>query len=605
MADNRTRINTGDQIPSSRQFGRTGEQLNQPDDIAAGSTSQIRRTVLNTGDVDQNSEKPIIGAVVGSVIELRTGDQLSTHGGDLLTVQHRIGEAKDNGEADIFLCCAGSRHYERVIKIFRRTMRNIENKLNAFRKVDSEYIAPIVDTGYYADRYYEVYRYYPCGSLADEIKKRTFSYEELVDIIIPQFASALKSLHEAGIYHRDIKPSNILWRDHSKKSIVLIDFGLSSVIRDTSVQSTVLVSQIGGTRAYEAPEVHDGLYTKESDYYSMGIVLYELFCGKLPVAVYTNRITRPEGMPEDLHNLILGLTYTDISNRNDERNPNRRWTIREIVKWQNHEELPIPGTVQVVKKPQGIVNDRSIPPFSFQEKTYTDIDSLCNAFAIDWENGKKTVMREMLNKHLDRRDKTDAQALWMSQMYDIMNNDSYDADQKFLRIIMALSPNRGYIACPMGCFSSIEQLGKRLAACMTNDSQEVRNAAIGAMKTLLTTDELSGFAERQGVPGDVLEDLKWFETLPQTERWGRQREAIVCELAYRLSGDTPLNVGLPDGTVFTTVDELKSYLIRFGKGDFKELYNRCGYFLDSANQMKPCVYGWLRHQGCQLTDFNL
>ena len=60
--------------------------------------------------------------------------------------------------------------------------------------------------------------------------------------------------------------------------IILIDFGISSVVSD----NTVVITQTGKSPFYSAPETTTGLFLAESDYYSFGITLYELFTG------YTN-----------------------------------------------------------------------------------------------------------------------------------------------------------------------------------------------------------------------------------------------------------------------------------------------------------------------------
>ena len=555
---------------------------------------------------EESSGKPFVDDNAGSVIQLQPGDRLRTNSGKILTIQNRLGKAKDNGEADVFLCKED--RSECVIKIFRRTMRNMEKKLDIFRNVKSVYIAPILDYGFYGDRYFEMYTYYPFGSLADEIRSRGFSSAELTDLIVPQLANAIHDLHKASIYHRDIKPDNILWADEAKRRIVLIDFGLSSCLRDPSAQKTLFVSQIGGTRAYEAPEVHDRLYLEESDYYSMGIVLYELFCRKTPVAVYTNRITRPEGMDPRLHRLILGLTYPDVANRKNKMDPNRRWTYSEIEKWLKGEDLPLPGTVQMSVGKSEQAAPGSIPAFFFMGTKYMDMDSLCLALGSDWENGKKCILRDERNallQHLRRYGTTNEQASFASQIDDIINNTAYTPDLKLLHVIMELSPNHSYIACPLGCFSSMEALGKRLLACMRNKSRGMVSTAVEAMQTLLSTKELSTFAARQKCPRGVYQDIRWFESQLAQARWNRQKESIVYELAYFLSGDNCLDLHLPDGMVFRTVDELKEYMLHTcTKDEFKSLYRFSRFLLDSEHQMKPQVYGWMRQQGCLLEGFN-
>ena len=121
------------------------------------------------------------------------------------------------------------------------------------------------------------------------------------------------------------------------KSVALIDFGVSSLM---NTDSTVLMTQTGMTPAYSAPETFRDLFMKESDYFSFGVLLFELYCGRTPyagmskddVARYTaiQRIPLPEDMPVTLQNLIAALTYPDITNRGKTENPNRRWTYDEV-----------------------------------------------------------------------------------------------------------------------------------------------------------------------------------------------------------------------------------------------------------------------------------
>ena len=152
----------------------------------------------------------------------------------------------------------------------------------------------------------------------------------------------------------------------------------------------MLVTKTGMTPEYSAPETFRGLFLEESDYYSFGITLYELFCGKTPyknmspdeIARFTSiqRIPFPADMPQELIKLILGLTYYDITNRNDPSNPNRRWTFNEVDNWLKGIEQPIPGE----SKSQAA---DTIPAYTFLKKKYYDTQSLTDALAVNWKDG--------------------------------------------------------------------------------------------------------------------------------------------------------------------------------------------------------------------------
>ena len=172
------------------------------------------------------------------------------------------------GEADIFVCERDGQEY--AAKLYRRPIAVKSEVIAALQEIRCPYIAPLYYSGNFRGMPFEILPYYRSGSL----RGRRFSYEELRARIIPEINEALAALHDAGILHKDLKPSNIMLTDGG--DIAVIDFGISSVQTDGS---TVVVTSTGMTPEYSAPETFSRLFLEESDYYSFGITLYELFCG--------------------------------------------------------------------------------------------------------------------------------------------------------------------------------------------------------------------------------------------------------------------------------------------------------------------------------------
>jgi serine/threonine-protein kinase len=91
-------------------------------------------------------------------------------------------------------------------------------------------------------------------------------------------AEALAYAHRQNVVHRDIKPANIMWEPDSD-TVKVTDFGIAR-ITDSSKTRTGMVL---GTPSYMSPEQLAGKKIEgHSDLYSLGVMLYQLACGKLP-----------------------------------------------------------------------------------------------------------------------------------------------------------------------------------------------------------------------------------------------------------------------------------------------------------------------------------
>jgi len=163
------------------------------------------------------------------------------------------------------------------------------------------------------DEMFIVMEYIEGQELKDKLKSVALEVDEAINITL-QIAEGLESAHEKNIVHRDIKSSNIMITD--KGQVKIMDFGLAKVrggAELTKEQSTI------GTAAYMSPEQARGeKVDQRSDLWALGVVLYEMLCGRHPfqgdyeqAMLYSIINEHPEplarfkaGIPEKLQSII-------------------------------------------------------------------------------------------------------------------------------------------------------------------------------------------------------------------------------------------------------------------------------------------------------------
>jgi predicted Ser/Thr protein kinase len=133
--------------------------------------------------------------------------------------------------------------------------------------------------------------------------------------LVGQICDALQYAHDKGIIHRDIKPENILIDQAGRVKIA--DFGLAKLLGRTADVGLTHTGQVMGTLNYMAPEQLEKPLEVDhrADIYSLGVVLYEMLTGELPLGRFTPP-SQKAGVDGRLDDVVL---------RTLEKEPGRRY----------------------------------------------------------------------------------------------------------------------------------------------------------------------------------------------------------------------------------------------------------------------------------------
>ena len=207
-----------------------------------------------------------------------------------------------------------------------RSVERFHKEANSLTKLDNPHIVQIYDFGNDHGVPYLIMEYVKGTDLKTYLKEHyPLSCEKVVDIM-EQILSAVESAHRIGIIHRDLKPQNILIDNYGKVKVT--DFGISIAAME-SATITKTNTMIGSVHYISPEQARGSIITKQSDIYSLGIILFELLTGKVPfegqtavsIAVKHYRDNLPSvrkinpKVPQALENVILHATAKKLKDR--------------------------------------------------------------------------------------------------------------------------------------------------------------------------------------------------------------------------------------------------------------------------------------------------
>ncbi len=202
------------------------------------------------------------------------------------------------------------------------------------QNIDHPFLCGLVFCFQTEDRIFFVMPFLCGGELFQHLKKFKRFSEEMARFYGAQISIALQYLHDKNIIYRDLKPENILLDEQGY--LRLADFGMAKKIVNNEKALSFC-----GTPEYLAPEIISGEgYDYNIDWWSLGIILYEMLCGVPPFyaenldKMYEIIQNTEATFPTDIY---LSDEAKDIINKLLKKNvKNRLGYVSGIVEIKNH-----------------------------------------------------------------------------------------------------------------------------------------------------------------------------------------------------------------------------------------------------------------------------
>lgn len=342
------------------------------------------------------------------------------------------------GEADIYLI--NQKGKKAILKLYRYGLEPKAEVLKRAQELSIEYpehIIRIYEYGYdqKTKRWFEIQEYAEYDTLKDFAEKNDVKTH--LRRIIEEIVGALKILNDHNLLHLDLKPSNILVRSVQPLDLIFTDFGIASLL---DPEFSKKMTKIKGTPLYWSPEAFTGVVGKESDYWSLGMMILEILTGKHPFSGLDPNVimftlsTKGVAIPDDLSAeyvlLLKGLLTRD---------PKKRWGYEQITRWKAGER-DIPVFYSYTEHKEGAYKKA----YKFSGKEHYSLDELVASFvesSESWKDAISHVQRGYITKWLENNEDYDNSV----KIEKIRDESRTDDNLSLLRIVYSFNKDLPFI----------------------------------------------------------------------------------------------------------------------------------------------------------------
>jgi serine/threonine-protein kinase len=248
-------------------------------------------------------------------------------------IVRRIGSG---GMADVY--CAEDIHLGRevALKVLHRRFAQDQEFVERFRReaksaagLQHPHVVGVFDRGEHDGTYYIAMEHLPGRPLKDIVTTQAPLPQELVIDLGLQVLAAAGFAHRHSVIHRDFKPHNVIVDD--AWNLKVTDFGIARAGASEMTET----GSIMGTAQYLSPEQAQGhAVGATADLYSIGVMLYEMLCGRLPfegesaVSVALKHLSEPptpiSQLRPDVHPALESVVMAALA-----KDPAHRWQTAE------------------------------------------------------------------------------------------------------------------------------------------------------------------------------------------------------------------------------------------------------------------------------------
>ncbi len=343
----------------------------QPDHVAFGGDDLATHGGGGTGTLTGSA----VESVLKNILETRKAERLI--GVELdgrYRIEKQIGEG---GMGVVFLARHMVIEKAVAIKVLRAEIATDEAVVKRFvqearaaSRIGHPNIIDVTDFGTTKDGLtYQVMEFLEGQTLAALLQQEGTLDLTRALAIVAQMARALGAAHDKGIVHRDLKPENVflMSRDGRDDFVKIVDFGIAKVQPTDEDSSQPRLTQIGtvfGTPEYMSPEQASGRNDVDlrADIYALGIILYEMLCGRVPLRGDTTVRTLAMQMLDDPAPIREAFPEVEITEEQEsviiaalakkrgERYASMAAFLTALEEVTSHTELDLPRVMQMERQ---------------------------------------------------------------------------------------------------------------------------------------------------------------------------------------------------------------------------------------------------------------